>query len=62
MSLLHMIEQYLRNALMTPIRFGLEATGDPRFAFDLRRGREPRAKTEAKVRRFISQYGQGGHA
>lgn len=62
MSLLRMIEHYLRRTPMTPTRFGREAAGDPRFVFDLRRGREPRAKTEAKVRRYIDELSRGGHA
>ncbi len=29
--------------------------GDPRFVFDLRRGREPRAQTVRKVRNYLEQ-------
>ena len=36
-----------------PTRFGREAMGDPRFVFDLRRGREPGARVEQKVRAYL---------
>jgi hypothetical protein len=54
MSLLTMVERHLRRAAVAPSRFGREAAGDPRFVFDLRRGREPRPATEARVRAFMS--------
>lgn len=43
---------------LAPARFGRMAVRDPRFVFDLRRGREPRPATEARVRAFISQLGE----
>jgi hypothetical protein len=55
MSLLTLVERYLRRAAVAPSRFGREVTGDPRFVFDLRRGREPRPATVARVRAFITQ-------
>ena len=36
-----------------PTRFGREVVGDPRFVFDLRKGREPRPLTVARVRAFL---------
>jgi len=54
MSLLTTVERHLRRVAVAPSRFGREAAGDPRFVFDLRRGREPRPSTEARVRAFIS--------
>lgn len=54
MSLLIVVERYLRRKAVAPSRFGREVAGDPRFVFDLRRGREPRPTTEAKVRAFIA--------
>lgn len=54
MSLLVAIERYLRTKAIAPSRFGRQVAGDPRFVFDLRRGREPRAATEARVRAFIA--------
>lgn len=61
MSLLTIVERHLRKNGMPPSRFGREAAGDPRFVFDLRRGREPRPETDARVRRFIAvqMAGQG---
>ncbi len=54
MSLLTIVERHLRRVAVAPSRFGREAAGDPRFVFDLRRGREPRPATEARVRAFMS--------
>lgn len=53
MQLLREVEKFLRNNDTAPARFGREAVGDPRFVFDLRRGREPRAITVARVRAFL---------
>jgi len=38
---------------MPAARFGREAMKDPRFVFDLRRGREPRQRTIERVRAFL---------
>ena len=54
MSLLAIVERHLRRAAVAPSRFGRDAAGDTRFVFDLRRGREPRPATEARVRAFMS--------
>lgn len=54
MNLLVTIERHLRRRAVPPSRFGREATGDPRFVFDLRRGREPRPHMAAKVLGFIA--------
>ena len=48
------IERCLRRRRMSPSRFGREFAGDPRFVFDLRRGREPRPRTAARVLAFIA--------
>ena len=53
MSLLYAVEKCLRQRNIPASRFGREAASDPRFVFDLRRGREPRPKTEARVRAFM---------
>lgn len=58
MYLLRAIEQHLRRTGTAPTRFGREVMGDPRFVEDLRRGREPRAGTERRVRAYIDQFGQ----
>jgi len=51
--LLREIEKFLRRSHTAPTRFGREALGDPRFVFDLRRGREPRPRTIKRVRDFL---------
>jgi hypothetical protein len=51
--LLRDIEKFLKNSNTPAARFGREAMGDPRFAFDLRNGREPRARTVERVRAFL---------
>ena len=53
MSLLIKIERHLRRCGVSPSRFGRDVVGDPRFVFDLRRGREPRAEMQARVLNFI---------
>ncbi len=53
MHLLREVEKFLRHSRTAPTRFGREAVGDPRFVFDLRRGREPRPRTVARVVAFL---------
>ncbi len=60
MTLLTSVERYLRRAAVAPSRFGREVAGDPRFVFDLRRGREPRASTAARVQAFIAAREDSG--
>ena len=52
--LLRRVERHLRRFEIAPARFGTEAVGDPRFVFDLRRGREPRARTVARADAYIA--------
>jgi hypothetical protein len=54
MSLLLIVERHLRRSAKAPSRFGRDVAGDPRFVFDLRRGREPRPATNARVLAFIA--------
>jgi hypothetical protein len=54
MSLLPIVERHLRAHALAPSRFGRLVAGDPRFVFDLRRGREPRATTRARVLAHIA--------
>ena len=51
--LLREVEKFLRQSDVAPARFGREVVGDPRFVFDLRRGRDPRPKTIARVRAYL---------
>ena len=39
MCLLTIVERHLRQVEVAPSRFGRDVAGDPRFVFDLRRGR-----------------------
>lgn len=55
MYLLREIEKCLRAGGIAPTRFGREAVGDPRFVFDLRSGREPRARTIERVRAYLEE-------
>ena len=54
MTLLTSVERFLRAQNVPASRFGREAARDPRFVFDLRRGREPRPATRARVLAFIA--------
>ena len=54
MTLLVAVERCLRIHNLPASRFGREAAHDPRLVFDLRRGRQPRAETEARVLAFIA--------
>jgi hypothetical protein len=51
--LLNEVEKFLRQSDIPPTRFGRIAMGDPRFVFDLRRGRDPRPRTIARVIAFL---------
>lgn len=53
MELLTRIERYLKRSGVTPTRFGRLSIGDPRFIFDLRNGREPRAPMIARIAAFL---------
>ena len=53
MTLLRRIEKYLKKTRTAPTRFGREAVRDPQLVFDLRKGRQPRRLTEARVHAWI---------
>ena len=53
MHLLREVEKFLRQSDTAPTRFGKTAMGDPRFVFDLRKGRDPRPETIARVRAYL---------
>jgi 2,4-dienoyl-CoA reductase-like NADH-dependent reductase (Old Yellow Enzyme family) len=57
MGLLPRIDRYLRHTGTPPTRFGREAVNDPRLVEDLRRGRELRPCTSARVERFLETSG-----
>ena len=54
--LIRTIEKFLRQHGMPATKFGRLAAHDPRFVLDLRMGRIPRAHTEARIRRWMSEY------
>ena len=58
MNLLRDVEKFLRRSETAPTRFGRDAVGDPRFVFDLRNGRDPRPRTEERVRAYIQAVPQ----
>lgn len=58
-SLLQAIERGLGAKGISPSRFGRLVANDPRFVFDLRRGRCPRGTTEARVRAFLFMLAEG---
>lgn len=59
MHLVRRIELYLRRTATTPARFGRDAAGDPRLVFDLRRGRELREKTAARIGAWLDRQEAG---
>ena len=54
--LLRKVEKFLRDHDMPATKFGRLAAHDPRFVLDLRLGRIPRAKTEARTLRWMAEY------
>lgn len=60
--LIRSVEKFLREQDMPATKFGRLVAQDPRFVFDLRTGREPRGKTEARVQSFMSGYRAGKEA
>ncbi len=62
MSLLVTVERHLRRSATSPSRFGRDVAGDPRFVFDLRRGREPRPATRQRVLAYIARGNAGDGA
>lgn len=55
MSLLYQIEACLRATRLPVSRFGRESVRDPRIVQDLRRGRQPGPRMEARLRAYISE-------
>lgn len=47
------VERFLKAEELSAARFGREVMGDPRFVFDLRRGREPKPQTIEKVKAYL---------
>lgn len=49
------VEGFIAQLGLSPTRFGREYAGDPLFVFELRKGREPRTDTRAKVLAAMQQ-------
>ena len=59
MHLLQRVERHLRRTGMTATAFGRTALNDPRLVHDLRRGREPRPRTAARICAFMDAPAPG---
>ena len=55
-TLLRRIERHLKKTRMAPTAFGRESMRDPQLVFDMRRGREVRRLTEARILAFIDAH------
>jgi hypothetical protein len=54
--LIRKIEKFLRRTDMPATTFGRLAARDPRFVYDLRNGRIPRARMEKRVEHFMNSH------
>jgi hypothetical protein len=54
MTMLVLIDRYLRRTNMPPTRFGRLAVNDPRLVGDLKRGRHPGPRMVARIEAFIA--------
>jgi hypothetical protein len=57
MNLQTRIEQYLKRTRTSPTRLGRLTMNDPRFVFDLRKGREAGENTIARVNAWLDRQG-----
>lgn len=57
-AILHRIERHLRFSGVPPTTFGREAVRDPRFVFDLRKGRQPGPATARRVADYLDRLEQ----
>jgi 2,4-dienoyl-CoA reductase-like NADH-dependent reductase (Old Yellow Enzyme family) len=60
MQLLYRIERHLRRSGTPATKFGREAVHDPRFVFDLRKGRQLRSRTAGRVAAYLDMLEQNG--
>lgn len=54
--LLRAVEAFLTKHDIAATKFGRLAARDPRFVLDLRMGRTPRPRTEARIRGWMAEY------
>lgn len=59
MQLLRRVETYLKRSGTPATRFGREAVRDPRFVFDLRKGREPGRRVSRRVCAYLESRERG---
>lgn len=50
------IETFIRTHGLTATGFGKQCLGDPTFVFELRSGRDPKADTVDRVRKWMAEY------
>lgn len=55
-DLIEAIDRFLATAGMSEITLGRKALGDPHFVRQLRNGRRVWPETEAKIRRFMTEW------
>lgn len=58
--LIRTVEKFLRAHDMPATKFGRLAAHDPRFVLDLRMGRMPRERTEARILAFMAGFEAAG--
>lgn len=58
-SFLREVEEYLDRSGLGPNSFGRRAMSDPRFVYDLRKGRAVSIATVDKVRKFMAENPPG---
>ena len=56
MEIYETIRRYLKATGMPPCVFGRLTVNDPRLVDDLRNGRQPRARTVARIKAFIASH------
>jgi hypothetical protein len=54
-SLRRRVEQFLKRTRISATRMGLDVTGDPKLVFEIRKGRTPRPRTEAKIAAYMDR-------
>jgi hypothetical protein len=60
MHLLTRIQRHLRRTGLSPTAFGRRAVNDPRFVHDLRNGRKPGPRIQARVLAWIASHEENG--
>jgi hypothetical protein len=58
MTMLNEIERFMKIRQVAPTRFGREALNDPRFVFDLRRGRTIGKRTRGRIEAYLKGAAQ----